>query len=278
MQLLSLHLHPVKSTAPRPVQSAVVERAGLVGDRRWMVLDGDGAMLTARTEHRLLTLVADTAQTDSSVTGLRLRSEGWPELALDVPDGPEQVVRVFGDETVGVDAGPAAAEWLRAALGRDDVRLVHASRPAARRLDPAHSRPGDHTGFADGYPLLLASSTSMQRLNDLVVQEALERGEEPGEPLPMARFRPNLVVDGPEPFAEDGWQRLRISRVELRVVTPCARCVMTTVDPVTLARGKEPLRTLARHRRVGSKTLFGQNLVPETDGLVRVGDPVEVLS
>lgn len=284
LTLTGLNLHPVKSTAVRPVSSATVERAGLVGDRRWMVLDGAGAMLTARTEPRLLTLTADVAATEPGLTGLRLRDGEHRELRIAEPDGAERPVRVFDAATVGVDAGDAAAGWLQTALGRDDVRMVFAARPEARRLDPQHAEPGDHTGYADGYPLLLCTESSLQRLNDLILEEALSRGEPVNlqdggaAPLPMSRFRPNLVIGGTEPFAEDHWTRIRIGEVEFRVVKPCDRCVMTTIDPDSLARGKEPLRTLARHRKVGSKVLFGQNLIPDGAGRLRIGQPIEVLA
>ncbi|SDD88181.1 MOSC domain-containing protein [Auraticoccus monumenti] len=278
MQLLSLSVHPVKSTAARPVPQARLERAGLVGDRRWMVLDGDGAMLTARTEPRLLRLTADVAGTAPGVSGLRLRAEGIADLHLPEPGGPEQEVRVFSDRAVAVDAGEEAATWLRAALGRDDVRLVHTPRPQARPLDPRYAGDGDHTGFADGFPVLLTTTASLAALDDLVATEAVERALTPPEPLSMTRFRPNLVVEGAEPFAEHGWSRLRVGAAVLRVVKPCARCVMTTVDPLTLERGPEPLRTLARHRRVDGRPVFGVNLVPDTTGDLAVGDPVEVLA
>lgn len=277
MQLLSLAVHPVKSTAARPVQQARLERAGLVGDRRWMALDGDGAMLTARTEPRLLSLTADVDSTAPGLTGLRLCSDGLPELHVEEPAGPEQEVHVFSDSTVAVDAGEEAATWLRTALGREDVRLVHAARPGARRLDPRYARDEDHTGFADGFPVLLTSTTSLAALEDLVATDAVELGRTPPEPLTMTRFRPNLVVEGAEPFAEHGWSRLRVGATVLRVVKPCARCVMTTLDPLTLDRGPEPLRTLARHRRLDGRPTFGVNLVPETTGDLAVGDPVEVL-
>lgn len=278
MQLLSLSIHPVKSTAARPVRRARLERAGLLGDRRWMVLDGDGAMLTARTEPRLLRLTADVGSTCPGLTGLRLRAEGVPELHLPEPYGPEQPVRVFSDPTVAVDAGEEAAAWLRAALGRDDVRLVHAARPEARRLDARYAEVDDHTGFADGFPVLLTTTASLAALDDLVASDAAEKGRTPPEPLSMTRFRPNFVVDGAEPFAEDGWSRVRVGPVVLRVVKPCTRCVLTTVDPITLDRGPEPLRTLARHRRLDGRPTFGMNLVPETTGDVAVGDPVELLA
>ena len=278
LRLTGLNLHPVKSTAVRRVESAAVEKAGLVGDRRWMMLDGVGTMLTARTEPRLLALTADVAATEPGLTGLRLRADGHRELRIDEPGGSERPVRVFDSDTVGVDAGDAAASWLRTALGRDDVRMVFAARPEARRLNPQYAEPGDHTAYADGYPLLLCTESSLARLNDLIVEEALSRGDEHPDPLPMARFRPNLTISGGEPFAEDHWTRIRIGDVSFRVVKPCDRCVMTTIDPDSLGRGKEPLRTLARHRKVGSKVLFGQNLIPDDPGRLRIGQPVEVLA
>jgi uncharacterized protein YcbX len=93
----------------------------------------------------------------------------------------------------------------------------------------------------------------------------------------MNRFRPNVVVAGAEPWAEDGWRRIAIGDVSFRVPKMCARCVVTTTDQGSAERGREPLHTLGRHRRIGGKVVFGQNLVPESRGTIRVGDPVRVL-
>ncbi len=120
--------------------------------------------------------------------------------------------------------------------------------------------------LADGFPLLLVSQASLADLNS-----RLER------PLLMDRFRPNLVVSGCEPFAEDSWKLVRVGELTLRVVKPCARCVITTVDQATAAKGKEPLRTLATFRKHGTKVLFGQNLIHDGTGTLRAGDTVEVL-
>jgi uncharacterized protein YcbX len=135
-----------------------------------------------------------------------------------------------------------------------------------RPVDVDHAGPGHRVGFADGYPLLLLSEGSLDELN-----RRLEA------PLPMDRFRPNVVVDGCGPHAEDRWRRLRVGDVEMRVVKPCSRCSITTVDQATAARGPEPLATLADYRLAGGKVLFGQNLVHESRGTLRVGDVVEVL-
>ncbi len=158
------------------------------------------------------------------------------------------------------------------ALGRDDVRLVHVAEP--RPLNPATSRPGEATAFADGYPVTLASHASLRRLRDWSAELASERGEEP-TPLAVERFRPNLVVDGDlEPFEEDHWTSVVVGAVTFRVVKPVDRCVMTTIDPATRQRGAEPLRTLGRHRHWDGATWFAVQLVPEVAGEVRVGDEV----
>ncbi|HLE91652.1 MAG TPA: MOSC domain-containing protein, partial [Anaerolineales bacterium] len=127
--------------------------------------------------------------------------------------------------------------------------------------------PDDHTGFADAYPILLTSEESLSDLNSRL--EA---------PVPMNRFRPNIVVKGCEPFAEDTWKRIRIGNVELAVVKPCARCVVTTIDKETLEQGKEPLKTLGRYRRHELGAIFGQNVISLNEGSVRLGMNVEVLS
>lgn len=127
--------------------------------------------------------------------------------------------------------------------------------------------------LADGYPLLVTTVASLDALNALIAGgDHREEG-----PLPMDRFRPNAVVDGVGPWEEDGWRRIAIGEVAFRVAKPCGRCVVTTTDQSTGERGREPLRTLARHRRAGTKLIFGQNLVPEGTGTIRVGDPVRVL-
>ena len=279
MQITQLAVHPVKSTAVRPVDSAAVQPRGLVDDRSWVVVDAEGVLVSAREEHGLLALTADTPRTDPSVRReLRLRAPGLPDLGLDVPAGDLVRVRVFSQELQGVPAGPEADDWLRSALGRDDVRLVWCDDPTRRSLDPRHSRPGDHTAYADGYPVTLASEASLRRLDDWIAEDARARGEAAPPAMEMARFRPNLVVDGDEPFAEDGWTHILVGDVRLRMVKLNARCVITTIDPGTLATGKEPIRSLARHRLVDHKTLFAVNLVPETSGTIRVGDPVTVLA
>lgn len=268
--LRSLHLHPVKSLAALTVDEAVVEPWGLAGDRRWMLVDASGTAVTQRQEPRLTGIFAALLADGT----LELSATGRAPLRVAVPErAATVVVELFGKKSEVVEAAPAAHAWLSGLLGAE-VRLVHQDEPSYRRpIDPAYARPGETVSLADGYPLLLTTVASLHALNALIAS-----GEHPEDgPLPMNRFRPNVVVDGTGPWDEDGWRRVAIGEVVFRVAKPCGRCVVTTTDQRTGERGKEPLRTLARHRRSGTKLIFGQNLVPEGTGVVRTGDPVRVL-
>ena len=208
--------------------------------------------------------------------GIELRAPGADPLSVAVPGpGRTRAVRVFSTVIEAVDAGPRAAAWWSALLGQP-ARMTHLDDPATRRPIPPAVNGGRTDGrvsFADGLPLLLTSTVSLAALNELIAQ-----GDHPAEgPLPMNRFRPNVVVDGAAPWAEDRWRRVRLGEVVFRVVKPCARCVVTTTDQANGTRGKEPLLTLAKHRRFGNKLMFGQNLVPEAPGTLRVGDAFSVV-
>lgn len=276
-RLTGLFVHPVKSTAIRAVASAQVLPRGLADDRSWIIVDTDGVMVSARKFRETFRIVADTPATDPTVTrALRLTASGMPALSLDHPTGPLVPVRLFSQDLFGIGAGDEADAWVCAALDRRGLRLLWCDDPGRRSLDPRHTRPGDHTAYADGYPVTLASEASLRRLNDWILEGALERGEEAPAPLPVSRFRPSLVIDGDEPFVEDTWSWIEIAGVRFRMATPTGRCVVTTVDVATLQTGKEPIRTLARHRRPGADTLFAVNLVPTGSGTITVGDEVSV--
>jgi uncharacterized protein YcbX len=253
------------------MQEAVVEPWGLAGDRRWMLVGaGTHTALTQRGHPRLTLLAALPV----GGGGLRLTAPDQPPLTVAPPAaGPLRTVRLASSALDVLPAGPEADAWFSGFLGVP-VRLVHLDDPAVRRpIDPDYALPGETVSLADGFPLLVTTTGSLEALNELIAA-----GDRAGEgPLPMNRFRPNAVIDGTAPWAEDGWRRVRIGQVAFRVPKPCARCVVTTTDQDTGARGKEPLRTLARHRRVGSGLLFGQNLIPEHPGTLRVGDPLTTL-
>ncbi len=269
-QLHSIHVHPVKAFRGESPREAVVEPWGLAGDRRWVLIDDGGKVVTQRQQPRLALAAAELLPGG----GLRLSGPGREPIDVTVPAPVgTTALDIFGDKVEGVLADDAAHAWCSAYLGTD-VRLVHMDDPATcRPVDPDFARPGETVSFADGYPLLVTTLASLDALNSLVAQ-----GDHAHEgPLPMNRFRPNVVVSGTDPWAEDDWSRIAIGEVTFRVAKMCGRCVVTTTDQSSAERGKEPLRTLGRHRRVGNQLIFGQNLVPESRGTLRVGDPVTVL-
>lgn len=277
VELRDIGIHPVKSTAIRHVRRAEVRPWGLAGDRRWMVVDGDNVLVTARELHEMFTIVADTPETLAAVSRpLRLSAEGFDPIDVTEPETELVPVRLHGHDLLARPAEEAASAWIRKVLRRDDLRLVWCDDPGRRALNPSYSRPGDHTAFADGYPVTLASLDSLARLNDWIVEEALLRGEEPPAPLPIERFRANLVVEGADAFAEDDWRRVRVGDVSFRKAKLVDRCVMTTISLEDLHTAKEPIRTLARHRRWDGQTWFAIQLIPETTGPIEVGDAVTV--
>ncbi|MFD9437856.1 MOSC domain-containing protein [Streptomyces sp. NPDC060006] len=268
--LHSIHVYPLKAAAGHSAREAVVEPWGLAGDRRWVLTDEKNRAVTQRQRPRMALVRADPLVGGAVL----LSAPGREPLTVAVPGpGRTTTVEIWDDKVEGVPAGAAADAWFSDCLGIA-VRLVHLDDPATRRpVDPRFARPGETVSFADGYPLLLTALASLDALNSLIAQ-----GDRPREgPLPMNRFRPNVVVGGTAPWAEDGWTRIAVGEVVFRVAKMCGRCVVTTTDQTTAERGREPLRTLARHRRFGDKLVFGQNLVPESPGSVRVGDPVRIL-
>ncbi|WP_105972591.1 MOSC domain-containing protein [Streptomyces geranii] len=269
-ELHSIHVHPVKAFRGQSPRQASVEPWGLAGDRRWVLIDAGGKVVTQRQQPRLAQAAAELLPGG----GIRLSAPGRAPLTVPVPEVTgTTTVDIFGTKVEAVLADEDARAWCSAYLG-EDVRLLHMDDPATRRaVDPLFARPGETVSFADGYPLLLASLASLDALNALIAQ-----GEHAQEgPLPMNRFRPNVVVSGTAAWAEDDWSRIAVGEVTLRVAKMCGRCVVTTTDQETSVRGREPLRTLGRHRRFGNQLVFGQNLVPETPGTIRVGDPVRIL-
>ncbi|MGN9844726.1 MOSC domain-containing protein [Nonomuraea sp. H19] len=271
MKLASIHFYPVKSTAGHEVDEAEVQPWGLAGDRRYLITDADGKILTAREEPRLLACLARLDGDTLTLTGPHA------EPLRVTPAAAMSTVSVWGTPVELTDCGEDAAAWLSELAGQP-VRLKWLDDPTRRPVDPAYGRPEDRVSLADAYPLLLTSSASLARLNDWITETALERGEEAPEPLSMRRFRPNVVIDGvATPFAEDQWKRIRIGEIDFRVTKGCDRCVLTTVDPVTYTKGKEPIRTLSRHRKWDGKVWFGINLIPDTPGLITRGDSATIL-
>lgn len=270
MVVTGLWRYPVKSLRGETLPEARVQPWGIGGDRRWMVVDRSGETLWAGRHHQLIGVSA--ALTGSG--GIRLRAAGRPDLHVAEPARGRSVEVHLRGVGHARSAGEAADAWLSAALGLD-VRLVWLDDPARRSMAGDHGgRPGDVLSLADAAPLLLTAAPSLRQLDTWIAEHSGA-----GEPLAMERFRPNLVVDGEMPaFVEDGWRELRAGDVRFRFAEHCDRCVVTTMDPRTGRTGKEPIRTLARHRRWDGQVWFGIRIVPVTSGTIALGDPVHVLA
>ena len=262
MILTELWRFPVKSMRGSRARQMAVDARGPHLDRHWMLVDGEGRFLTQRQLPRmaLLNTRLDDGRLSLWVDG------GEPLTVTCVEDGPLLDVRVWRDDCRARGVDPAVDAWLSDFL-QTDCRLVYLPQEQERAVDPDYARAGEQVGFADGFPFLLISQASLDDLN-----ARLE------EPVPMQRFRPNLVVEGCAPYAEDSWQRLRIGGMVLRAVKPCSRCIIPTIDPATAQRNAEPLRTLGTYRRRDNRVYLGQNLLHDGPGQLEEGMPVEVLA
>lgn len=256
--IASLHIYPVKSCRGIDLDVATLGRAGLesngLGDREWMVVDGAGNFLTQREAPRMA-LIAPAVAADALV----LHAPGMQALrvatGLPFGRGATLAVRVWNHVCRAFDEGADAAAWLSQFLGRE----LHLA-----RFDPAHKRTSnrERTGniealnrFSDGYPILMVSKASLADLNDRL-QDAGR------DPLPMNRFRPNIVIDEVGPFDEDRFVSLTSGDVILKPVKPCPRCPIPSIDQATATRGPDPLDILSRYRDDANLgVIFGQNTI-----------------
>ncbi len=236
----------------------------IVRDRSFMLVNRNGKFITQREQPRMA-LIRSAIGADGTLT---VQAPDMPVVAIPGDEqGPRYEVVVWKYSGEAVDQGDELAEWFSTFLGIA-CRLVMFPNDVVRKVNPKYARSEqDQVGFADGYPFLLISEASLADLNTRLEQ-----------PLPMNRFRPNIVVRGTEPYAEDTWRTIRIGEVTFDIVKPCARGVITTTDQSTTKRAREPLKTLTTYRlATNNGVMFGQNLIHAQIGLIRLGDPVEII-
>lgn len=281
MRVVELNIHPLKSAGRIPVERWPLGPTGLRHDRHFMLVDPNGDFITLRGTPRMVTILPSLGEPPSAeasrarfvVAGASSGGGEAPhgagghalEVPLGAPEGARLTVQIWGDHVEARVVSAEADAWFTRVLGRP-VHLVVFDEGERRQVDLRFARPGDHTQFADGFPLLVTTTGSLAAL-----------ANELGHEVAMARFRPNLVVETDAPFVEDGWRRIRVGEIELELVKPCARCVGITVEPGTGRTSKEPLASLARLRTRDGKVYFGQNAVHRGVGTLAVGDPVEVV-
>lgn len=261
MKIKSLHLYPVKSLAGISVDRFELDDFGPRGDRRWVIVDEANRFVTQRQ----LPILAKV-KTELHDDLVRVSFPGGGSFLLE-PDGGLQDVVVWRDQVPGRVGASEASAALSRYCGQT-LRFVYMPEDSFRRVDP--ERVSDHrrVSFADGFPLLVTTQSSLMELNGRLES-----------PVDMRRFRPNIVVEGCAPWAEDGWRSLTVSDVSFEVVKPCSRCVMTTVDPDSGLKhpGTQPLKTLAGYRRTPEGVIFGQNAIHQFHGVIRVGDHVTAI-
>lgn len=263
MRVTRLRVYPVKSCAGEDVFSARVNPWGLDQDRRWGLVDSHGRKVTAREHNQLLGLSA-RAQSDTEV---QLSDRDGGVIIVDMRTAGDTIAVNHRRQGTAVVAPDEVNAWLSERAGLA-VRLMWQPDPTQRPIAPDEGgNPGDVMSLADAAPLLLVTESSLRQLDDWTNPETA--------PLDPVRFRPNVIIDGNSPFAEEHWAGVTIGDVPFKLTMICDRCVMTTIDPSTLARGKEPIRTLAAHRARENKTWFGIRLTPLDHGHITVGSRVE---
>ena len=259
--VVRLRIHPVKGARGTDAETLHFEEMGPRFDRRWMVVKPDGSFVTQRDTPRLATIQPTVG--DDTLT-LEAPRTSAIRLPLD-PQGERLQATVWSSAVDVRTVSPAADAWLSSLLGSAH-RLVFMGDDDVRHTDPAYAE-GHRVSFADGYPALLVSRGSVDELARRV-----------GREIPVERFRPNIVVSGDRPHEEDFWKEFTIGGLPFRGVKLCARCKVTTTDQQTGIRDpeQEPLRTLARYRRIESLVYFGVNTVHLATGQISLGDPVDV--
>jgi uncharacterized protein YcbX len=269
MYVKELFCYPVKSCRGISLSSAFVDQRGFQYDRRWMIVNEEGMFVSQRagTKGRgvgvkRLCLIETAFEGENLVLRNPMSEFSLPLGGL---GGDLRFVRIWNDDVLAVDQGDEVAEWLSNFLSHerpDNYRLV---RMPEREVRHAHTGNSE-VAFADGYPFLMISQASLDDLNSRLKV-----------PVPMDRFRPNIVLDGCEPYAEDALEKFWIGSTEFTAAKPCVRCAIITTDQATAQRGTEPLATLATYRRTEEGVVFGMNFGHRGNGRIRVGDAIEIL-
>lgn len=262
MRITELHIYPIKSLQAVKVDTVSVRLRGFDGDRRWMLVDTHGTFLSQRSHPAMARFTVNPGRDSIGVSF----PESLPILfPLSISEGTRTTVQIWDDTVEAIEGPTSVSRWFSDILG-ESCRVVYMPDSTYRRLDPVYGDASDAVGFADGFPILLASSGSLDELNGRLEM-----------PLPMDRFRANIVVSGVSAWEEETWTEIRIGNLTFRSVKPCPRCVVTTTDQATGARGLEPLKTLSSYRTREGKVNFGMNLIPDGSGTISVGDAVELI-
>jgi len=265
MFISELFLHPVKSAAAIQVEHLLYDQQGPIHDREWMLVNASGKFISQRTSPKMCFIQA-------KLEGHELLLDAPEQETLRVAQMPNSIndkgrrVTVWKDEFNATDCGDQAAQWLTQLLGKE-CRLVQLSKHSQRLVDTNFAHAGQTVGFADGFPSLIVSQASLDQFNSHLAS-----------PVDMRRFRPNIVISGCQPYAEDDWRTIRINGIEFDLVKPCSRCIMPSINPDTADKEMQINEALLQTRRRGRDTYFGQNALHRGVGEIKVGDAVELIA
>ena len=262
IEISQIYIYPVKSLGGTWLKQSALQPKGLQYDRHWMVVDKDNRFMTQRTHPQMALITSQIENGQLTLSGFGLEDRIVPALEA---GGPKTATKVFNDPVNVHELDNETNEWLSQALDTP-CKLVSFPDDEMRYCDPLTSSPGDHTQFADAYPLLIISEASLEDLNQRLAS-----------PVGMDRFRPNLVVKGCAAFAEDHWTSIEVNGIHIRMLEACSRCSVPTVDQETgIASGPEPIHTLSTYRQRDGEVFFGSNYATSGSGTISVGDIVSV--
>ncbi|EPR68717.1 MOSC domain-containing protein [Cyclobacterium qasimii] len=264
MKVSQINIYPIKSLGGINLIDANVEISGFQYDRNWMLVDQNGKFLTQRSLPEMALL-----QVELQEKGLLVYHQLNPEDRIEIPflenTGEKIEGTVWDDSVKTLHVSSKIDKWFSAKL-KTNCQLVKMDLDNKRYIEGKYKVNNEHVSFADSMPFLIIGQSSLDDLNSKLEV-----------PIPMARFRPNIVFTGALPFAEDDWDNIQIGQVRFKVTKPCARCTMITIDQKTGEKGKEPLTTLSQYRKVDGKILFGQNLIALDKGGIAVGNIIKLI-
>jgi len=265
LQISELYIYPIKSLGGIAVNKATITDRGLQHDRRWMLVDEYNLFLSQRVVPEMA-LLQVSIESDGLRVVHKLKGDSLLIPFNAVLPEKREIVTIFDDTCLAEYVSKEADQWFTKTLDIN-CRLVRMPDDSRRPVDQRYA-PGDQiTSFSDGYPFLIIGQASLNELNSRLA-----------EPLPINRFRPNIVFTGGEPFEEDTMGHLTINKIDFYGVKLCGRCPIPTLDQTTAQRGTEPLKTLATYRSKNHNVYFGQNLVHAGNGTIAVGDTLQVVS
>lgn len=259
----AINIYPVKSLTGIALTESKVEERGLEFDRRWMIVDSENNFITQRKAPQMVFINLEIVD---QIIVFKHRNKKMDQLEISLFQFPQKLisVKVWDDICEAAVYNNEINEWFSKALDIN-CKLVYMPNSTARKTSINYFQQSKNVSFADGYPFLIIGEESLNFLNSKLVS-----------PVMMKQFRPNIVFSGGKEHDEDNWKNIKIGSLNFSVVKPCARCVITTIDPVNSKKSKEPLATLSKYRNVNNKILFGQNALVHQEGIITIGDKIEI--